>query len=134
VKLRWSPAEATLLRATGFIHLMLMLMGLFTPAQLFSAWGLPHAEPATFLRFMVVVYGALGLALLRAVRVSRDEGRLLVETIALVKLAFVSVVIADILARKLPNQAGMAVILDVIFGVALFRASRRSVETAAPSP
>ncbi len=131
---RWSFAEATLLRATGFIQLMIMLMGLFTPAQLFSAWGLPHGEPATFLRFTVLTYGALGLALLRAVRLPRAEGRLLVETVGLVKLGFVMVVIADILARKLPNQAGIAVILDVIFGVALFRAARRNAETAAPSP
>lgn len=131
---RWSFAEGTLLRATGFIQLMVMLMGLFTPAQLFSAWGLPHGEPATFLRFMVVSYGALGLALLRAVRLPRAEGRLLVETVALVKLAFVSVVLADILARKLPNQAGMAVILDMVFGIALFRAARRTAETPAPSP
>ena len=130
---KWSFAEATIVRASAFIQLTTMLMGLFTPRQLFAAWGLPFAEPATFMRFTLVAYGALGLALIRAVRLPRAEGRLTVETVGLVKLAFVSVVIADILARKLPNHAGMAVILDVIFGVAIFRIARKPVESA-PTP
>jgi hypothetical protein len=127
---RWSFAEATILRATALVHLMLMLMGIFTPSLIFSAWSLPYAEPATFMRFSLVAYGALGLGLFRAVRLPKLEGRLLVETTALVKLAFVSVVIADILAHKLPNKAAVAVILDVMFGVALYRAARRAAASS----
>jgi hypothetical protein len=124
---RWTFAEATLIRTSAFIQLTVMLFGVLSPAQLFSAWALPHQEPATFMRFMVVAYGALGLSLLRAVRLPREEGRLTVETVALVKVAFVAVVIADILARKLPNGAAVAVILDMILGVAMFRAARRKL-------
>jgi len=127
---RWSFPEATILRATAMIHLMFMLMGIFTPSLIFSAWALPYDEPATFMRFALVAYGALGLGLFRAVRLPRLEGRLLVETTALVKLAFVSVVVADIMARKLPNKAAIAVILDVIFGVALYRAARRAAASS----
>ena len=127
---RWSFPEATLLRTAGLIQLLIMALGMVSPGRLFSAWGLPVDEPATFMRFMVVAYGALGLALLRAVRLSRAEGRLTVETVALVKLAFVAVVIADILARKLPNGAAVAVILDMILGVAMFRAARRKTAAA----
>lgn len=123
----WSFPEATLIRSAGLIQLMMMALGIAMPARLFSAWGLPHEEPATFLRFMVVAYGALGLALLRAVRLPRAEGRLVVETAALVKIAFVAVVIADILARKLPSGAAVAVVLDMILGVAMFRAARREL-------
>ena len=127
---RWSAGEATIIRAAALIHLMLMLMGIFTPAQIFGAWSLPYEEPATWMRFSLVAYGALGLGLFRAVRLTRAEGRLLVETTALVKLAFVSVVVADILARKLPNKAALAVTLDVIFGVALYRAARRAAASS----
>jgi hypothetical protein len=123
---RWSFGEATVLRATGFIHLAIFALGLLTPASFLGAWNLPYGEPATFTRAFLLAYGALGLALIRAARVPREQGALLVETIALVKLAFFAVVVADIMARKLPNRAAIAVILDVIFGIALYRAGRRA--------
>ncbi|MBI2395229.1 MAG: hypothetical protein HYV09_37010 [Deltaproteobacteria bacterium] len=126
---RWSVGEATILRTAAMIQLGMMGFGLVAPGPLFSAWGLPFAEPATFLRVVLVAWGALGLALLRVVRLPRGEGRLLVETIGIVKLAFVMVVVVDILARKLPSQAAIGAILDLIFGVALFRAGRRPVRT-----
>jgi len=122
---RWSFGEATVLRTTAMIHLALMGLGLVAPGAVFGAWSLPWAEPATFLRFMLLAYGVLGLSLLRAVRLPRREGRLLVETIGIVKLGFVCVLIVDILARKLPNAAAIGAILDLIFGVALLRAGRR---------
>ncbi|MGZ3417376.1 MAG: hypothetical protein ACXWUG_09270 [Polyangiales bacterium] len=123
---RWSFGEATVLRATGLMHLGVMAMGLITPAALLGAWSLPFGEPATFTRAFLLVYGALGLALVRAVRLPREQGWLLVETVGLAKLAFFAVIVADIMARKLPNRAAIAVILDVIFGIALYRAGRRS--------
>jgi hypothetical protein len=122
---RWSFAEATLLRATGFVHLAIMAIGLAAPASLFGAWALPFEEPATFLRFVLVAYGALGLGLVRAAQRPTAEGALLVETTALVKLAFVSVIVFDILGKRLPPRAAIASALDVIFGVALYRAARR---------
>ncbi len=122
----WSFGDATMVRATGIVHVLVMSAGLIAPASLFGAWGLPHEEPATFLRFALVAYGALGIALLRASRVGRVEGRLLVETVALIKIAFVLVILADILARKLPGRAWIAVILDLLFGFALYRAARRA--------
>jgi hypothetical protein len=131
---RWSFAEATALRATAFVHLILMSIGLFAPASLFPSWGLPFAEPATFLRWSMVIYGALGIALLRASRLSRSAGRLLVETVALVKLAFVLVVMTDILAQKLPGRAWIAVILDLVFGLVLYRAARRVIPPSSASP
>ncbi len=127
---RWTSAEATALRATAFIHLLVMSAALVTPRSLLGAWGLPFEEPATWMRFAMVTYGALGVALLRAVRLPRRDGRLLVETVGLIKLAFVLVVAADVLARRLPGAAWLSVLLDLIFGVALFRAARRP----APKP
>ena len=121
----WSFAEATILRATAFIHLATLAFGLLAPKALFGAWGLPFQEPATFLRFAVVAIGALGLALLRAVRLPRAEGRLLVETVALIKLALVAVIVADTFAGRLPPQAPIAATLDFVLGIALFRAARR---------
>jgi hypothetical protein len=108
-----------------------MSFGLLSPQTFLGAWGLPHVEPATFERAWLVAYGALGVALLRALRSPRATGRLVVETVALVKLAFVLVVVADILARKLPAAAAVGVILDLIFGAALLRAGRRG---SAPAP
>lgn len=123
---RWPFAEATVLRAAAMIQLLVMAAALLTPHQLLPAWGLPVEEPATFLRAWFVAYGALGLALVRAVRAGRTQGRLLVESVALVKVAFVSVVVVDVLARKLPNRAWIAVVLDLVFGIALYRAARRA--------
>lgn len=127
---RWTASEATALRATAFIHLLVMSAALVSPASLLGAWGLPFEEPATWMRFAMVAYGALGIALLRAVRLARSDGRLLVETVGLIKLAFVLVVAADVLARRLPGRAWLAVLLDLLFGVALYRAARRP----APEP
>ena len=121
----WTMAEATLIRAAGFLHLALLACGLLAPAMIFAPWGLPFQEPATFVRFMVVAYGALGLGLLRSLARTRPEGRLLVETTALVKLGVVAVVLADTLAHKLPSRAPIVALIDLVFGVALFRAARR---------
>ena len=124
----WSFAEATVLRMAAMVHLALMVTGLLTPASLFGAWSLPFAEPATFLRFTLLAYGTLGIGLLRASRLPRAEGRLLVEVVGTAKLGFVGVVVVDILAHKLPNAAAIGVILDLVLGVALYRAGR------APAP
>lgn len=129
---RWSFGEATILRTTAMIHLGTMGFGLVAPSALFGAWSLPYAEPATFLRFMLLAYGALGIALLRVVRLPRRDGRLLVETIGIVKLGFVCVLVVDILARKLPNAAGIGAVLDLVFGIALLRAGRRPDPKTAP--
>lgn len=129
---RWSFAEATVLRMTAMVHLALMAMGLVAPASLFGAWSLPFAEPATFLRFTLLAYGALGVALLRASRLPRRDGRLLVEAIGTVKLGFVCVIVVDILARKLPNAAAIGAVLDLVLGIALYRAGRRPDPQAAP--
>jgi hypothetical protein len=115
---RWSFGEATLLRATGFVHLAIMVLGLAGPASLLGAWGLPYDEPATFLKVALVAYGALGLGLVRAAQRPAPEGALLVETTALVKLAFVSVVVFDILSKRLLPRAAIATMLDVVFGAA----------------
>ncbi|GAC1351109.1 MAG: hypothetical protein NVS3B20_00710 [Polyangiales bacterium] len=117
-------AEATLVRATAFLHLLLVPFGLLMPASVFAPYGLPNQEPATFARFAVVVYGTMGIALLRALRLPRDSSRLLIETTALIKLSFVAVVVADTLAHKLPSRALIAVALDLTFGAALFRLAR----------
>lgn len=122
---RWSFPEATLLRATGFVHLAILALGLASPASLLGAWGLPFEEPALFLRVALVAYGALGLGLVRAAQRPTAEGALLVETTALVKLAFVSVVLFEILGKRLPTRAGIASVLDLVFGVAIYRAARR---------
>jgi len=121
----WTIAEATLLRATALLHLVLLAIGLFAPATFLGPYGLPFAEPATFLRATLVAYGALGLALLRALRLSRGEGRLLVETVALVKLAVFAVIVADAIAQKIPRRAMIAAGIDLVFGLALYRAARR---------
>jgi hypothetical protein len=121
----WSFGEATLMRAAGFTHLAMLVVGLLAPAQLFSPWGVPIGEPSTFLRFSVVAQGALGLSLLRAVRLSRREGRLLVETAALVMLAFFAVLLADTMAHRLPGRAPIVGVVDLLFGIALFRIARR---------
>ena len=123
---RWTATEATALRATAFIHVLVMSAALVAPASLLGAWGLPFEEPATWMRFSMVAYGALGVALLRAVRLPRRDGRLTVETVGLIKMAFVLVVVADVLARRLPGRAWLAVILDLLFGVALYRAAGRA--------
>jgi hypothetical protein len=122
---RWSFGEATILRTTAMIHLALMGLGLVAPGAVFGAWALPWAEPATFLRFFLLAYGVLGVSLLRAVRLPRRDGRLLVETVGTVKLGFVCVIIVDMLARKLPNTAAIGAVLDLVFGIALLRAGRR---------
>lgn len=128
---RWSFAEATVLRMTAMVQLALMVMGLLTPASVFGAWALPYAEPATFLRFTLLSYGVLGVGLLRASRLPRRDGKLLVETIGTVKLGFVCVIVVDILARKLPNAAAIGAILDLVLGIALSRAGRRPDPKAA---
>ncbi|MEO7095659.1 MAG: hypothetical protein ABI175_20545 [Polyangiales bacterium] len=121
----WSFGEATLVRAAGFTHLAVMAVGLLAPAQLFTPWGIPIGEPSTFLRFAVVAQGALGLSLLRAVRLPRREGRLLVETCGLVMLAFFAVLLADTMAQRLPGRAPILGVVDLLFGAALFRVARR---------
>jgi hypothetical protein len=122
---RWTLAEATLLRATALLHFVILGVGLLAPSAFLSPYGLPFAEPATFLRATLLAYGALGLALLRALRLSRGEGRLLVETVALVKLAVFAVIVADTFAQKIPRRATIAASMDLVFGLALYRAARR---------
>jgi hypothetical protein len=122
---RWSFGEATLIRAAGFTHLAMLLVGILAPSQLFSPWGIPIAEPGTFLRFAVVAQGALGLSLVRAVRLPRLQGRLMVETAALVMLAFFAVLLADTMANRLPGRAPIVGVVDLLFGIALFRVARR---------
>lgn len=114
-----------MIRAAGFTHLAVLVVGLLAPAQLFSPWGVPVSEPSTFLRFGVVAQGALGLSLVRAVRLPRREGRLMVETAALVMLAFFAVLLADAMAHRLPGRAPIVGVVDLLFGVALFRVARR---------
>lgn len=123
---RWSFGEATILRSVALTHLLLLVAGLLAPAAIFAPWGLPFEEPATFYRFAIVAIGALGFALLRAARLPPSEGRLLVETVALVKLAFVAVVVADTLAHRLPNRAPVAASIDLVFGAILYRLARRA--------
>lgn len=123
----WSFGEATVLRTAGMIQLSVAALGVVAPASLFGAWALPWAEPATFLRVVLLTWAALGFALLRASRLPRRESRLLVETIGIVKLGFVGVIVVDILARKLPSAAGIGAILDLVLGMALLRAGRRPV-------
>ena len=122
---RWAFSEATLLRATGFMPLAVMVLGLVAPAQLFGAWGLPFAEPATFLRIALLAYGALGVGLVRAARRAPAAAVLFVETTAFVKLGFVAVVLFEISSKRLFPRSAMAAVLDLVFGVALFRAARR---------
>lgn len=121
----WSFAEGTILRSTAFIHLLVMAFGWISPATLFAPWGLPIAEPATFFRFTMLAYGALGFALLRVLKLPRKQGALLVETVALVKLSLFSVIMVESILRKLPAHAPLLTTFDLVFGVALFRASRR---------
>ena len=115
-----------MIRAAAFTHLAVLVVGLLAPAQLFSPWGIPVTEPSTFLRFGVVAQGTLGLSLVRAVRMPRREGRLMVETAALVMLAFFAVLLADAMAQRLPGRAPLVGLVDLLFGVALFRIARRS--------
>ncbi len=122
---RWSFAEATLLRATGFIQVAIMVIALVAPASLFGAWGLPFGEPATFLRVAVVAYGALGVGLVRAAQREASAAVLFVETAALVKLGFVAVVLFEVSTHRLLPRAAVATVLDVVFGVAILRAARR---------
>ncbi|MBK7400208.1 MAG: hypothetical protein IPJ34_29140 [Myxococcales bacterium] len=125
----FSAGAATIIRATGLVHLGLMASLLLAPRWTLAALALPWTEPATFLRFFAVAYGTLGLGLLRAAGLPKSRGLLLVETTALVKLGFVAVVTADIVARKLPSGSAVALALDVIFGAALYRTARRNRES-----
>jgi hypothetical protein len=127
---RWTVAEAMLLRMAAMVQLAFMVMGLVAPASLLGAWSLPFAEPATFLRYTLLCYGALAVGLLRASRLPRSDGRLLVEVAGTLKLGFVCVLAVDILARKLPSSAAVGAILDLIFGIALHRMGRRAAPQA----
>lgn len=121
----FSPGAATIVRAAGLVHLGLMVSLLLAPRWTLGALVLPWSEPSTFVHFFAVAYGTLGLGLLRAAALPRVRGVLLVETVALVKLGFVAVVTADIVARKLPAGSVVGLALDVIFGAALYRTARR---------
>jgi hypothetical protein len=121
----WTMAEATLIRATAMLHVVVMASVLLLPAWSLARWGLPYGEPGTFMRAWAVGYGALGVGLYRALSVGRPEGRLLVEATALVKLGFAMVVLLDVSARRLPTASALACVLDMLFGFALLRMSRR---------
>ncbi len=121
----WAFGEATVLRAAAFTHLALLAFGLVSPVTIFAPWGIALGEPATFFRFAIIAQGTLGFALLRAAKAPRRDGRLLVETAALVDLAFFFVLLADSWARKLPPRAPIAGVVDLVFGVMLFRMGRR---------
>src|SRR5262249_22170065 len=122
---RWSFAEATVLRAAGFTHLVLLAFGLLSPRTIFAPWGVPYDEPATFYRFSIVVLGAFGLALVRAARRPVREGVLLVETAGLAMIAFFVVLLADGMAHRIAPRAPFAGVVDLVFGAALFRIGRR---------
>src|SRR5579859_8081917 len=122
---RWTFAEATVLRAAGFTHLVLLVVGLLTPRTLFAPWGVPFEEPATFYRLSIVVLGTLGLALVRAARRPAREGVLLVETAGLCMIAFFVVLLADGMAHRIAPRAPFAGVVDLVFGAALFRIGRR---------
>jgi hypothetical protein len=122
---RWTFAEATVLRATGFTHLVMLAVGLLSPRAIFAPWGVPIDEPATFYRFALVVLGTLGLALVRAARRPVREGVLLVETAGLAMIAFFVVLLADGMAHRIASRAAFAGVVDLVFGAALFRIGRR---------
>jgi hypothetical protein len=121
----WVYSEAIMLRSAGFIQLMLMGCALILPSAVFGPFGFSYVEPATFYRFSMLAYGALGLALLRVVRMPRSNGIVLVETIGLIKISFFIVVFIDTLARRLPSHAPLATVVELMFGAALFRIARR---------
>ena len=130
---RFPAGAAMVIRAAGLIHLGLMVSLLLAPRWTAAALALPWTEPATFARFFAVAYGTLGLGLLRAAGQPQKAGALLVETTALVKLSFVAVLTADIVAHKLPVGSATALALDVIFGAALYRIARASAASGASS-
>lgn len=122
---RWSFGEATILRAAGFTHLALLVVGLVSPATIFAPWGIVPGEPATFYRIVVVVFGVLGLALVRAARRPHREGVLLVESAGLAMIAFFAVLLADAMAHRIVGRAPVVGVVDLLFGVSLFRIARR---------
>lgn len=125
----WTYAEITLIRAAALIHLVGMAVGLIVPTKLTVPFGIIVGEPATFLRASFAIYGVIGVGLLRVVNVERPRGRLLVETVGLAKIALFAVFVADVVARRQPATAAIALLGELAFGVALFRASRRVQRT-----
>jgi hypothetical protein len=120
----WTIAEVTLIRAAGLLHLATAAVGLVRPAMMVSAFGIVFGEPPTFARALFAVYAALGVGLLRAVGLDRPSGRLFVETTALAKLALFATILVEAAAHRQPATAAIAFGPELLFGVALFRASR----------
>jgi hypothetical protein len=121
----WTIAEATLIRGAGLLHLATGAVAIARPAALGAAFGVVFGEPATFARALFVVYAALGVGLLRVVSVDRPTGKLFVESVGLAKLALFATVLAEAAAHRQPVTAAIAFGPDLLFGAAMFRASRR---------
>ncbi|MFI5302383.1 MAG: hypothetical protein ACHREM_30180, partial [Polyangiales bacterium] len=101
-------------------------VALLRPATLTTSFGIVFGEPPTFARALFAVYAAIGVGLLRAVLIDRPSGRLFVETVALAKLALFATIFVEAAAHRQPVTATIAFGPELLFGVALFRASRRA--------